>query len=93
MKIFAFNVRNSKFWFPEVFGGPGRFTKVREACSNISSEVPGTEQKRITIVIMIIMMIVIIRSPHVEVVVAFLVVNFFGFLDITRHHGSFEGCH
>ena len=30
---------------------------------------------------------------HIEVVVTFLVVNFFGFLVITRHHGSFEGRH
>ena len=30
---------------------------------------------------------------HIEVVVAFLVVNFFVFLVITRHHGSFERRH
>ena len=30
---------------------------------------------------------------HIEIVVAFLVVNFFGFLVITRDHGSFEGRH
>ena len=30
---------------------------------------------------------------HIKVVVAFLVVNFFGFLVITRDHGSFEGRH
>ena len=30
---------------------------------------------------------------HIEIVVAFLVVNFFGFLVITRDHGSFERRH
>ena len=30
---------------------------------------------------------------HIEIVVAFLVVNFFVFLVITRDHGSFEGRH
>ena len=30
---------------------------------------------------------------HIEIVVAFLVVNFFGFLVITRDHGGFEGRH
>ena len=30
---------------------------------------------------------------HIEIVVAFLVVNFFGFLVITRDHGSYEGHH
>ena len=30
---------------------------------------------------------------HIKVVVAFLVVNFFGFSVITRDHGGFEGCH
>ena len=30
---------------------------------------------------------------HIEMVVTFLVVNFFGFLVIARHHGSFEGRH
>ena len=30
---------------------------------------------------------------HMQVVVNFLVVDFFGFLVITRHHGSFEGRH
>ena len=30
---------------------------------------------------------------HIEIVVTFSVVNFFGFLVITRHHGSFEGRH
>ena len=30
---------------------------------------------------------------HIEIVVAFLVVNFFGFLVIARDHGSFEGRH
>ena len=33
------------------------------------------------------------RYAHIEIVVAFLVVNFFGFLVITRDHGSFEGRH
>ena len=30
---------------------------------------------------------------HNKVVVAFLVLNFFGVLVISRHHGSFEGRH
>ena len=30
---------------------------------------------------------------HIEVVVTFLVVNFFGFSKITRYHGGFEGRH
>ena len=30
---------------------------------------------------------------HIEIVVAFLVVNLFVFLVITRHHGSFERRH
>ena len=30
---------------------------------------------------------------HIEIVVTFLVVNFFGFLVITRDHGSFGGRH
>ena len=30
---------------------------------------------------------------HIELVVAFFVVIFFGFSVITRHHGSFEGRH
>ena len=30
---------------------------------------------------------------HIEIVVAFLVVNFFVFLVITRDHGGFEGRH
>ena len=34
-----------------------------------------------------------ISYAHMLIVVAFLVVNFFGFLVITRHHGSFEGRH
>ena len=29
-------------------------------------------------------------NAHIEVVVAFLVVNFFGFLVITRHHGDLQ---
>ena len=35
------------------------------------------------------------RNPyaHIEVVVAFLVVNFCGFLVITRHHRNFERRH
>ena len=33
------------------------------------------------------------KYAHIEIVVTFLVVNFFGFLVITRDHGSFEGSH
>ena len=33
------------------------------------------------------------KYAHIEIVVTFLVVNFFGFLVITRDHGSFEGRH
>ena len=33
------------------------------------------------------------QYAHIEIVVAFLVVNFFCFLVITRDHGSFEGRH
>ena len=35
----------------------------------------------------------IFRYAHMLIVVAFLVVKIFGFLVITRDHGSFGGCH
>ena len=34
-----------------------------------------------------------LKYAHMLIVVTFLVVNFFGFLVITRDHGSFEGSH
>ena len=33
------------------------------------------------------------QYAHIEVLVTFLLINFFGFLVITRDHGGFGGCH
>ena len=39
------------------------------------------------------MAVIITRYAHIEVLVTFFLVNFFGSLVITRDHGSFEGRH